>query len=745
MILLEEHSAFLPKLWDLLSGYWTQGKPFLALHLLVIVFIFWTWRKKIQPEINALRDWRPQPESGQPGDTSIQTTPILDDFVLDSKRLGPGGSSVPMTDYSDRLDSIADSLVAQLHDQTNLFIIVGVAGTLFGIFEFAFNAQNASSSVQELGRYLTSSMSKAFPVGFMGLVLAFFSQLIVALPERRLREALSKATRKALGYRASIIQTQAQMVQQAAEDIKTAMAPVKGLEATLTDSLKPVVDTLADRLDQTLVLVRDQFTELEKATNSVHNAVNSVKEGVTSLQTAANSMEGLLQNAPEVLRNITSTQAHQQASLEEFETTLGEHLSQSREISTALRTAAEGLTALPQSLSQGMGLMFNRIGEESLAVWGNMSDELAVGIRADYEQLLNDVTAQAEGINQIVAEMSKELKEVTQVTDNAIRGFNELPNNVLTKLDEAFNNLSIQSAAAWKQSSVEFMQQLSADYTGLLENINAQASSVSQSVADVSKDLNNVASSASAHLEEIKLLPKGMMTNMEATFGILGEQSLNAWRQTSDRFGEDIFKVYVGYMGDLQAASKNLEGSLAKNREEFERGLASYDGLIKQSIRQIVTEAKTELEGSLQSAHLLLTTALPTMSQNIDAFTGKIGDLITRVETVQKEYDIWLDRTTAAQQKIREIHDEISKVRDGAAGGNGEIAPLLKSSLDELIGANKILEQIQGRIPSSGNEFNKDLRSSIALLENINKGIKTLVNKKGPIRSLFSSKSKNGD
>src|SRR5436305_1577408 len=119
----------------LLSGYFDAGWPFAALHAVVLFFVVYkTWFRKIRTETKALESWKSDRSSIRKG----ETTPVLDRFVEDSEALGPQGILVPMTDYSDRLDSSVDGMVSELHDRINLLLLVGIAGSLFGLYEFAF-------------------------------------------------------------------------------------------------------------------------------------------------------------------------------------------------------------------------------------------------------------------------------------------------------------------------------------------------------------------------------------------------------------------------------------------------------------------------------------------------------------------------------------------------------------------------------------------------------------------------------
>src|SRR2546430_2488916 len=99
---------FIEVLGRLLGGYFSAGWPFSAMHGLVFFAVVYnSWLKKIRTEREALKHWTPGGANKRKG----ETTPVLDRFVEDSESLGPQGILVPMTDYSDRLDSSVDGMM----------------------------------------------------------------------------------------------------------------------------------------------------------------------------------------------------------------------------------------------------------------------------------------------------------------------------------------------------------------------------------------------------------------------------------------------------------------------------------------------------------------------------------------------------------------------------------------------------------------------------------------------------------
>src|SRR5215469_3176883 len=124
-------------------------------------------------------------------------------FLEESERWRHQGVAVAMTDYSDRIDSFIEGLTDQLHNGVNLFLIVGLAGTFFGMAEFARQAPSISASAdpKDVLEALKNALGHSFPVGFVGLCLTIAAHPVAAWLEARLRRATKDAVNQALRLR----------------------------------------------------------------------------------------------------------------------------------------------------------------------------------------------------------------------------------------------------------------------------------------------------------------------------------------------------------------------------------------------------------------------------------------------------------------------------------------------------------------------------------------------------------------
>src|SRR5437764_38637 len=143
---------------QLLRAYARDAWPFAVLHLVVIIYLGRSVLRMLG-ETRGLRTWEP---------ASVATegpAAVLTSFIRDSETLGQRGFVVPITDYSDRLDSEVENLVGEIGDRTNMLLLVGIAGTLFGVFEFAARTMAITGDrLAQIGPILAESMAKAFPV-----------------------------------------------------------------------------------------------------------------------------------------------------------------------------------------------------------------------------------------------------------------------------------------------------------------------------------------------------------------------------------------------------------------------------------------------------------------------------------------------------------------------------------------------------------------------------------------------------
>ena len=468
----------------LFAGYIFNGWPFFFAHIFVAVLIRNSWRE-LNRERDALKEWRigavqsassaadesseandPEMPSSVPqvlDSTKRQTIVVLDQFVTESRVLGAKGFFVPMTDFSDRLDSAVEGKIAELHDRTNLFLFVGIAGTMFGVFEFAFNSYRTivSENIQQsqklidLAKYLSGSMSKAFPVGFFGLLFTFVAQVISSRPEHRLREALSNATRKALEAREMATQSQAALMLQAAESIQGAMRPLRDLRDTLSESLKPVVEVFGTRLDESLRMLETQFKRLEETSEGIKTAVSSVVEAVHSVSAASKNLETLISETPVVINRLLELEQAHETSLRKLDAHFDDVFKRANQLGQTLEATVTNLGSLSEQVISETTEGIKRIEAASTSAWANSSEALRQKLEKDLEALLGNLRNQMATLQSGVAEALTTMNSLARETSGSLEAIKGIAPQISGSYAESIQEVGLQTIAKWNTLTTE--------------------------------------------------------------------------------------------------------------------------------------------------------------------------------------------------------------------------------------------------------------------------------------------------
>lgn len=475
----------LTTLSQLLKGYVIDGWLFFVFHIIVFVAIIQTWIK-IRNEANLIENWEPtsaltgtDPQSTQ---SKGSVVPIFNRFISETKRLSPMGLYVSLNDYIGRIDSITDSLVAELHDRTNLFLIVGIAGTLFGLFEFSYNSFRVVSDpslvpgqrILEMGKYLSLSMSKAFPVGFFGLLFTLISQIFITGPEHRLRKGVAEATKKALGIREQVSQSQADVINKSIKAIKDGMRPLEDLRTTLSDTLQPVIEKFEQQLRTTMNLVQEQFSQLQNATNAVQGSVDAVQTGVISLKEIAQGLETILQDAPSVLKTTAQLNGKLQKSILDFEHKWQSCLEVTQTATQNFGSAAKELSEIPKSLRTQSSLSFTALSKSIKTEWDHKLEEI--------DQSFNSSTNAILKTSQLLQENAVSLGQVPEILKNQSE-----------EIMASFQETSLQR---WDNVSRGLQGEIQEQYLTRVISIEKETKQLLKSLTDSSTEIRKVAQEA---------------------------------------------------------------------------------------------------------------------------------------------------------------------------------------------------------------------------------------------------------
>lgn len=742
--------------WQLIKGYFTHAWPFALAHLFVAYLITKSWLQ-IRAETNVLNKWVPEMTGAPSSAKESRTAGVLDDFVIESKKLGVRGFFVPMTDFSDRLDSIIDGMVGELHDRSNLFLIVGIAGTLFGVFEFSFRAYNVlvngdiapSDRVLKLGLFLSESMSRAFPVGFVGLALTFLAQAVAGRPEERLRKAVSEATKSALKQREAVIQSQQDNVRLAVERITLAMEPLKDLSATLTQITEKVISQFGVQLSESLNVVQQQFGYIREVNDSIQGIV-------VPLQDTATKMGTLVKEVPSLMKE-------QRASLENFNRNVESNLGLAQQVHSVLNQTGQDLNQtmqdfrnLPQGLVGEIQSALRDLREASLESWRGMSAAFADGLKEDYAGLLKDVAAQAREVAQSARTVSAEVTQVAGSANLALQSLNELPGAVQGKIGETFADLGQKSLAAWEQMSGEFKAGTELSLRSYLQSIQSEAEQIKGSLGSAATSWSQIAESADTALKSIVEVPGAVNSQIELTFETLGNRAYGSWDSVSNKIGNTILGDYATLTDHIKSNTEKVEGSLRKAASEWDRLAQNAEGLVKNTFKETFKHAEDRVADGLKKINRVMAQEYPQISDNVQEFSKQLIGLLSQVQTIQNEFRVWFDDALKAQAGVQELHLQLARtleeVRNEKTSIDGrDVAGMLSDNLEQMRETNRLLGQIQIRIPSTSGQIQTALQDSAQELSRIRSGIERLADKggigarvKGRLGRLIPFRKRNG-
>lgn len=275
---------------ELLARYVNDGRLFFAAHLVCVIFVVYLVYE-LDRERRRLREWLPTDTDSDAPPHSIAR--LFDQFVKSVRQMGPKGGTADVGEHLQRIQDAVSRRETHLSDAIHWLLLIGIAGTLFGLFEFAFKvaALAPDQIAANVGRILSEAMAKAFPVGFVGVGLLVFFQGVASFIEKKLDEAVGAATGRALDYRREQTVAETDFIDAVQASISSSMQPLQDLGGLLENSLQPVIQTFATRLDDSLSLVRTQMDEMRRYAGQISsverefvNAASQVRSTVESLQ-----------------------------------------------------------------------------------------------------------------------------------------------------------------------------------------------------------------------------------------------------------------------------------------------------------------------------------------------------------------------------------------------------------------------------------------------------------------------------
>lgn len=388
-------SDFWNILFSLIANYLAVGWPFALAHATLLFFFLRSYRQA-RSEVRHLAAWKP----GQSNE-AYRSSRILQQFIADCSRHGERGSLIPMTDYSDRLDAHIGHSVATLSTRANLFLIVGVLGTFFALFQFAFEVRGGLPP-EAIGRRLSQGLASAFPIGFIGLALAFWAHWKTDSLEGEFRQRAEDGVQQALAIRSQTLVTVESAVLQAIE-------PLRNLEATLSRTLQPVIESFRDQLRQTHQIMAQQVQPLVDAVDRLQQTTQQWNQAMEVFRAASGDYHRLLRESAEMQKENLSTVKRSRKIFDDLERLL-------QASAGTLTEASHRILAVPQVLSDRLAQTMDDLAIRVETSWQEASRRVSENLAATAASLQSS----ASGLSAAAGQLGELASSISQNVSAAI-------------------------------------------------------------------------------------------------------------------------------------------------------------------------------------------------------------------------------------------------------------------------------------------------------------------------------------
>lgn len=286
-------------------------------------------------------------------------------FLEEAERWRAQGIAVPMTDYSDRIDSLIEGFVDRLHNAVNLFLVAGLAGTFFGMAEFArqTSALQQATDSRVILDALRTALGHSFPIGFLGLILTIFLHFLASRWEGQLREASAAAVNQALHSRTaalrqnsfeSLVAAVRELPQKLAEALKPAneslaaqLEPLLGLPSSLQKSNQEILDPLRELFTESRKEWKDTVGKLDRQSERVSSAIEKLEQPIQGLTGKIDDIGALISNMGMVTEKVLEDAQKITATTDQLNSSIAG-------TAKALDEAADKLGSLPEKVQSDM-------------------------------------------------------------------------------------------------------------------------------------------------------------------------------------------------------------------------------------------------------------------------------------------------------------------------------------------------------------------------------------------------------
>jgi methyl-accepting chemotaxis protein len=323
-------------------------------------------------------------ENGDAPNTYI--TEQLGVFLEEAERWRVQGIAVPMTDYSDRIDSLIDGFVDRLHNAVNLFLVAGLAGTFFGMAEFArqTSALQQATDSRVVLEALRTALGHSFPIGFLGLALTIVFHPWASYRERKLREASTSAVNQALQSRTALLkqstfeglvtvmrelpQELAEALKPANEGLVTQLKPLLDLPNAIQKSNQELLDPLKELFTESRKEWKDTLGKLDRQSERVSSAIEKLEQPIHRLTGKIDDIGVLISSMASVTEKVLGDAQKITATTERLNASVAGTVNALDEAAAKLSTLPEKVQAdmsnLHVVLRERIGSYYERVGRD---------------------------------------------------------------------------------------------------------------------------------------------------------------------------------------------------------------------------------------------------------------------------------------------------------------------------------------------------------------------------------------------
>jgi len=461
-----------------------QAWPFLIGQGLVLLFLIWQW-VEMELERKACREWA----SG--GFSRINSLLVgqlkLYSTINESTKNRTRGAA--MTDFSDRIDSLLEGIAGRLHNTINLFVIVGISGTFFGMGWFAQHLSSTNPS--EVNRLLQQAMAQSFPIGFIGLLLTLIFHPIISLREQALREAATDAVNRALMMNSQV---------PAANDWDAVLKLLENLPLRIGEIIQHNQEVLVagfiEATDKSIHPLKELFAEsrsewnetvvkLDKQSKRVSTAVDELTDGVRELRQPITS---LTDSISQVKDTVSAMQALAVSVAQETQKAAIALQVLQRGISStseSLKGAADELEKLPSVASANLKESFSEVVQASGAAYQDFGERYTSSIEQIAYAAIANISGAAQTAGNTLTAASKELM-------NAVVTFNPGLTTAISEGAETLRRPIVEFDSAFREHFPDALDSLGKTLEKLTPQMN-QGATVVERMAKAGEQAANAA------------------------------------------------------------------------------------------------------------------------------------------------------------------------------------------------------------------------------------------------------------